>query len=71
VLIVECIPQVYNAALSSDESQCYSMKLELLTNATLVDDAIRFVSEHNKSKHQLNNYQEEEGAEQSMTKNVF
>ncbi len=24
--------------------ECYSMKLELLTNATLVDDAIRFVS---------------------------
>jgi hypothetical protein len=24
---------------------CYSMKLELLTNATVVDDAIRFVSE--------------------------
>jgi hypothetical protein len=26
---------------------CYSMKLELLTNATVVDDAIRFVSEYN------------------------
>ena len=24
--------------------ECYSMKLELLTNATVVDDAIRFVS---------------------------
>jgi hypothetical protein len=23
---------------------CYSMKLDLLTNATVVDDAIRFVS---------------------------
>jgi hypothetical protein len=29
--------------------ECYSMKLELLTNATVVDDAIRFVSS-NKSK---------------------
>jgi hypothetical protein len=29
---------------------CYSMKLELLTNATVVDDAIRFVSESEKSK---------------------
>jgi hypothetical protein len=29
--------------------ECYSMKLELLTNATVVDDAIRFVSSH-KSK---------------------
>ena len=25
---------------------CYAMKLELLTNATVVDDAIRFVSGH-------------------------
>jgi hypothetical protein len=29
---------------------CYSMKLDLLTNATVVDDAIRFVSESEKSK---------------------
>jgi hypothetical protein len=27
--------------------ECYSMKLELLTNATVVDDAIRFVSKSN------------------------
>src|SRR3569623_922074 len=26
---------------------CYSMKLDLLTNATVVNDAMRFVSEHN------------------------
>src|SRR6186997_1669357 len=30
--------------------ECYSMKLELLTNATVVDDAIRFVSDSEKSK---------------------
>jgi predicted transcriptional regulator len=29
---------------------CYSMKLELLTNATVVDDAIRFVSQKSKDK---------------------
>ena len=29
--------------------ECYAMKLELLTNATVVDDAIRFVTEHGKS----------------------
>jgi hypothetical protein len=29
---------------------CYSMKLDLLTNATVVDDAIRFVSEKSKGK---------------------
>jgi hypothetical protein len=30
--------------------ECYSMKLELLTNATVVDDAIRFVSGMSKGK---------------------
>jgi hypothetical protein len=49
--------------------ECYSMKLELLTNSTVVDDAIRFVSEYNKSKHESNNYRE--GAEQGMTNDVF
>src|SRR5919205_3078385 len=44
--------------------ECYSMKLDLLTNATVVDDAIRFVS-CNRSKEKLNssandNEQEEE-----------
>jgi hypothetical protein len=30
--------------------ECYSMKMDLLTNATVVDDAIRFVSEKSKDK---------------------
>ncbi|MFL6435042.1 MAG: hypothetical protein ACJ71O_15070, partial [Nitrososphaeraceae archaeon] len=30
--------------------ECYSMKLDLLTNATVVDDAIRFVSDRTKGK---------------------
>jgi predicted transcriptional regulator len=30
--------------------ECYSMKLDLLTNATVVDDAIRFVSNTSKEK---------------------
>jgi len=30
--------------------ECYSTKLDLLTNATVVSDAIRFVSEHNNKK---------------------
>jgi hypothetical protein len=30
--------------------ECYSMKLDLLINATVVDDAIRFVSEKSKDK---------------------
>jgi hypothetical protein len=34
--------------------ECYSMKLELLTNATVVDDAIRFVlSQQSKDKEKL------------------
>ncbi|MFL6424380.1 MAG: hypothetical protein ACJ71R_12415, partial [Nitrososphaeraceae archaeon] len=28
--------------------ECYTMKLDLLTNATVVDDAIRFVSQKSK-----------------------
>jgi hypothetical protein len=30
--------------------ECYSMKLDLLTNATVVDDAIRFVCQKSKDK---------------------
>jgi hypothetical protein len=30
--------------------ECYSMKLDLLTNATVVDDAIRFISGRSKGK---------------------
>jgi hypothetical protein len=30
--------------------ECYSMKLDLFTNATVVDDAIRFVSPKTKEK---------------------
>jgi len=39
--------------------ECYSMKLDLLTNATVVDDAIRFVSQISKSKEDLNQEQSE------------
>jgi predicted transcriptional regulator len=33
--------------------ECYSMKLDLLTNATVVDDAIRFVSDKSKENQKL------------------
>ena len=33
--------------------ECYSMKLDLLTNATVVDDAIRFVSAKSKDKEKI------------------
>jgi hypothetical protein len=67
--------------------ECYSMKLELLTNATVVDDAIRFVSQKSKDKEKLKssssneddkeeskelNYDEElEEITQVTTNNVF
>src|ERR671933_280137 len=52
--------EAWNAAANTEDrrekiqalslaKECYSMKLDLLTNATVVDDAIRFVC--NKSKH--------------------
>jgi hypothetical protein len=33
--------------------ECYSMKMDLLTNATVVDDAIRFVSQKSKYKEKM------------------
>jgi hypothetical protein len=53
--------------------ECYSMRLDLLTNATVVDDAMRFISEHSKSKHESNNYQKEEmeREEHRITNKVF
>jgi hypothetical protein len=39
--------KIHALALSKE---CYSMKLELLTNASVVDDAIRFVSSKTKEK---------------------
>ena len=44
---------------------CYSMKLDLLTNATVVDDAIRFVS--SKSKENLKSSTEGDKEESNET----
>jgi hypothetical protein len=41
--------------------ECYSMKLDLLTNATVVDDVVRFVS--HKSSHSRNEDDKEESNE--------
>ena len=35
---------------------CYSMNLELLTNATVVDDAIRFVNENRTRGHYMSTW---------------
>src|SRR5512133_2981279 len=45
--------------------ECYSMKLELLTNATVVDDAIRFVSEKSREKIKLSSNSNEHDEEES------
>jgi hypothetical protein len=42
--------------------ECYSMKLDLLTNATVVDDAIRFVSGKSK-ENSLDNSNEDDKEE--------
>jgi hypothetical protein len=48
--------------------ECYSMKLELLTNATVVDDAIRFVSDKSKDKEESNepNYEDKDQLEEEQ-----
>jgi hypothetical protein len=45
--------------------ECYSMKLDLLTNATVVDDAIRFVSDRSKDKPKLRGNSNESDKEES------
>jgi hypothetical protein len=53
--------------------ECYSMKLELLTNATVVDDAIRFVSDYSskisKKEHSSEESKEQEPEIRYMTNN--
>jgi hypothetical protein len=44
--------------------ECYSMKLDLLTNATVVSDAIRFVAEQSKAKEKLSLPSNEENNKQ-------
>jgi hypothetical protein len=39
--------------------ECYSMKMDLLTNATVVDDAISFVSQKSKDKEKLKSHSED------------
>src|ERR671935_332034 len=39
---------------------CYSMKLDLLTNATVVDDAIRFISKKSNEKLKLSAFSNED-----------
>ena len=54
--------------------ECYSMKLDLLTNATVVSDAVRFVSEHQKeSKDKTmpdSNYDKQNNIRQELNKDI-
>jgi predicted transcriptional regulator len=43
--------------------KCYPMKLDLLTNATVVDDAIRFVSQKSKGKNESSDSSNEDDKE--------
>jgi len=45
--------------------ECYSMKLDLLTNATVIDDAIRFVSQKTTEKLKSSNDSNEDNKEES------
>jgi hypothetical protein len=49
--------------------ECYSMKLELLTNVTVVDDAIRFISDRSKDKQKLSDNSNEDHKEESNEPN--
>ncbi len=45
--------------------ECYSMKLDLLTNATVVDDAIRLVSQKSQDKEKIKSAISESDKEES------
>ena len=45
---------------------CYSMKLDLLTNATVVDDAIRFVAEKSTTNGENNQESKSKGEEEQI-----
>jgi hypothetical protein len=62
--LTSILKEAWNTAANTDDKrekiqalslakECYGMKLDLLTNATVVDDAIRFVSDRTKDKENL------------------
>jgi Trp operon repressor len=51
--------------------ECYSMKLDLLTNATVVDDAIRFVSQKSKDKEKVGSTDDSSGNEDDKESNEY
>jgi hypothetical protein len=78
--IDERLPEEYEkclvgltAILRSLAKECYSMKLELLTNATVVDDAIRFVlaSNNTTAEKTITAIGEDEADATAITNKVF
>ena len=59
---------VWEPIISSKE--CFSMKLDLLTNATVVDDAIRFVSQKSQDKQKVKSAISE-GDKQESNESVY
>ena len=57
--------KIYALSLAKE---CYSMKLDLLTNATVVDEAIRFVSQKSKSKIESSNNGSGDGDDKQESK---
>lgn len=68
--LTSILKEAWNTAQSSEDNReriqalslakdCYGMKLELLTNATVVDDAMRFVSSN--ANHDINMKVDEDG----------
>ena len=64
--ISSILKEAWNTANSPEERKdklhalslakdCYSMKLELLTNATIVEDALKFVDRNKNNKQELSN----------------
>jgi predicted transcriptional regulator len=51
--------------------ECYSMKLDLLTNATIVDDAINFVEKNSKRRNDDDITQQNENDEEEITNKIF
>jgi hypothetical protein len=51
--------------------ECYSMKMDLLTNATVVDDAIRFVYQKSKEKQKPSTSSNENGKEESNESDYY
>jgi hypothetical protein len=52
--------------------ECYSMRLDLLTNATVVDDAIRFVEKNSKGGRNDDDItQQNESDEEEITNKIF